>query len=70
MTVEDQIAVIYAVSNGYFNKFAVKEIADAEKTFLEFMNRSKRPLLDKLAKGEWDENVENDLKDACTEFVK
>lgn len=70
MTVEDQIAVIYAVSNGYFNKFSVKEIADAEKKFLEFMNRSKRALLDKLAKGDWEDSVESELKDACNEFNK
>jgi len=70
MTVEDQIAVIYAVSNGYFNKFAVKEIAGVEKKFLEFMNKTKRPLLDKLAKGEWDEKIEGELKEACVEYVK
>ena len=58
------------MSNGYFNKFAVKEIADAEKKFLEFMNKTKRVLLDKLAKGDWDDAVENELKEACGEFVR
>ncbi|KKQ40593.1 MAG: ATP synthase subunit alpha [Candidatus Magasanikbacteria bacterium GW2011_GWA2_37_8] len=70
MPVENQIAVIYAVSNGYFNKFAVKEIADAEKKFIEFITKTKHSLLDKLAKGDWDETVEGELKEACSEFVK
>ncbi|HBU06512.1 MAG TPA: F0F1 ATP synthase subunit alpha [Candidatus Magasanikbacteria bacterium] len=70
MAVEEQIAVIYAVSNGYFDKFAVKEIADAEKKMIEFMNKSKRALLNKLAKGDWDETVEAELKSACQEFSK
>lgn len=70
MAVEDQVAVIYAVSNEYFNKFGVKEVSEAEKKFIDFMHKTKKTLLDKLAKGEWDENVENELKEACGEFVR
>ncbi|MFZ2189723.1 MAG: F0F1 ATP synthase subunit alpha [Candidatus Magasanikiibacteriota bacterium] len=70
MAVEEQIAVIYAVSNGYFDKFAVKEVAEAEKKMIEFMNKSKRTLLDKLAKGDWDDSVESELKEACNEFSR
>jgi len=70
MAVEDQVAVIYAVSNEYFNKFSVKEIKDTEKKFLEFMHKTKKSLLDKIAKGDWEESTEKELKDACSEFVK
>ena len=70
MPVVNQVAVIYAVSNGYFNKFTVKEVAEQEKKFIDFVNRSKRALLEKLAKGDWDEMVEKELKEACEEFIK
>lgn len=70
MTVEDQIAVIYAVNNGYFDDVEVKNISATEKKFLAFMNKSKRVLLDKLAKGGWDDTVEGELRSACTEFKK
>jgi F-type H+-transporting ATPase subunit alpha len=70
MTVEDQIAVVYAVNNGYFDEVEVKNIRDTEKKFLAFMNKSKRVLLDKLAKGDWDDVVEGELKSACSEFKK
>jgi len=70
MTVEDQIAVIYAVNNGYFDTVDVKDIRETEKKFLAFFNKSKRALLDKLAKGDWDDAVESELKSACSEFKK
>ena len=70
MTVEDQIAVIYAVNNGFFDTVDVKDIRETEKKFLAFMNKSKRVLLDKLAKGDWDDAVESELKSACSEFKK
>jgi len=70
MAVEDQVVVIYAVSNEYFNKYSVKEVREVEKKFLEFMHKTKKSLLDKIAKGEWDDDVEKDLKEACSEFNK
>ncbi len=70
MAVEDQVAVIYAVSNEYFNKFTVKEVREVEKKFLEFLHKTKVSLLDKIAKGTWDDEVEKELKEACGEFVK
>ncbi len=70
MSVEDQVAIIYAVSNEYFNKFEVNAIKEAEKQFLDFMHKNKKVLLDKIAKGEWDEVIESELKSACEEFIK
>jgi hypothetical protein len=34
------------------------------------MNKSKSTLLEKIAKGEWDENIEKELKSAIEEFKK
>ena len=62
MTVEDQIAVIYAVNNGFFDTVDVKDIRETEKKFLAFMNKSKRVLLDKLLAGSWDDNIEKELR--------
>ena len=68
--VEDQVAVIYAVNNGYMDHVEVKNIPAAEKKMIEFMNKARRGLLDRIAKGEWDEKIEKDLKEACEEFKK
>jgi F-type H+-transporting ATPase subunit alpha len=70
MAVEEQIAVIFAVNNGFFDDVKVSDIRDAEKNFLAFMTKSKRALLDKLLSGAWDESIEGELKEACTEYKK
>ena len=70
VAVEDQVAVIYAVNNGYFDTIAVKDIPATEKKFAGFMRKAKRPLLDKISAGEWDEKIEAELKSACEEFKK
>ncbi len=68
MDVADQIAVIYAVNSGMFDEVEVKDVRETEKKFVEFMNKTKRVLLDDIAKGEWTEEIEADLKSACSEF--
>ncbi len=70
MPVENQVAVIYAVNNGYFDQIPVKQTAAAEKRMVEFITKFKKPLLDKIAKGGWDEAIEAELKEACEEFKK
>ncbi|MFA6427369.1 MAG: F0F1 ATP synthase subunit alpha [Candidatus Magasanikbacteria bacterium] len=70
MPVEEQIIAIYAVTNGYFDQVAVKDVRVTEDKFLDFVRKSKKVLLEKLAKGEWDEKVEGEMKDACAEFKK
>lgn len=70
MAVEHQVAVIYAVNNGFFDDVEVEKICDMEKKLVEFMENTKRPILDRVAKGEWSADVEKVLKDAYSEFKK
>ncbi|MEK7680610.1 MAG: F0F1 ATP synthase subunit alpha [Patescibacteria group bacterium] len=70
VAVEDQVAVIYAANNGFFDSVAVKDIPVAEKKFADFMRKGKRQLLNKISAGEWDEKIEAELKSACEEFKK
>lgn len=70
VAVEDQVAAIFVANNGFFDDVAVKDISAAEKKFADFMRKAKRPLLDKIAVGEWDEKIEAELKSACEEFKK
>lgn len=70
MPVANQVAIIYAVSNGYATDVPVKEVRVWEIKFHEFMNKVKAPLMDKITKGEWDKEVETELKSAIEEFKK
>ncbi|MFA6548050.1 MAG: F0F1 ATP synthase subunit alpha [Candidatus Magasanikbacteria bacterium] len=68
MPVANQVAVIYAVSNGYANHVAPKEIAAWEIKFHEFLNKSKTALLEKIGANNWDADIEKGLKEAIEEF--
>ncbi|PLX26937.1 F0F1 ATP synthase subunit alpha [Candidatus Parcubacteria bacterium] len=70
MSVEDQVVVIFAVNNGVFDEVEVKDVAETEKKLVEFMNKTKRAMLDKIKAGEWTDEIEADLKSACDEFKK
>lgn len=70
MAVEHQTAIIYAVTNGMANDIAVKDMGAWEDKFHAFLKKSKKPLMDKLAKGSWDEAIEKDLKEAVEEYKK
>lgn len=68
--VANQVAVIYAVSNGYANEIAVADMQKWEAKLHDYLNKSRMNLLDKIAQGAWDEKIEGELKNACEEFVK
>lgn len=70
MPVAEQVLSIYAVNNGFFDDVKAEDVPATEAKLLNFARKSKKVLLGKIAKGEWDEKIENDLKSACEEFKK
>ncbi len=68
--IEEEVSSIYAVNNGYFDNVEVKNIRETEEKFLGFMNSAKRKVMDMIAKNEWNEEVETELKNACEDFQK
>ena len=66
--VSKQVASIYAVNEGFLDELETTEIASWEVNFYGFLDRSKKDLLTKLA-GDWDEKIENELKEAIKEFM-
>ena len=69
LSASHQIAIIYAVNNGYFDTIGVDKIKDWQGKFFNFFDMSKRKLLDKLIK-DWNQEIEKELKQAIEEFVK
>ena len=70
MSVEHQTAVIFAVSNGCANEVAVKDIRVWEDSLHVFLGKFKKPLLDKISAGSWDDAIEKELKETMDEFKK
>ncbi len=70
MPVAHQVAIIYAVSNGFTNEVEVTKMKEWEDKFHAFLDKTKPALIEKMGKGEWDEKIEGELKAAISEFKK
>ncbi len=65
-----QVAIIYAVVNGYLKDVEVSDIQDYEKRFYTYLTESCRPVIDYIREeGVMDQKTENDLKDAIARFT-
>lgn len=69
LRVENQIAVIFAASNGFLDKISEKDVVRYEREFTDFMNTKYKSILTKIKE---DKQVKDDtkasLKAALTEF--
>ena len=70
LSVEKQVAIIYAMNNGFFDDVDEATVSEKETAFHAFMEKSKSALLEKIAGGAWGDEVEAELKAACEEFKK
>ena len=70
MPVANQVAILYAVSNDFANEVEVEKMQEWENKFHEYFNKTKQSLLEKIANGEWDDEIEKELKETCADFVK
>lgn len=69
LEIEKQVAVVYAVNNGYLDDVEVKSVGGWENKFYGFLESVKPDLLAALRK-DWNEAVEANLKGAIEEFKK
>jgi len=68
---ENQVLVLYAALNGYFDKFQPENIQDIEVKFLEYVKNLQGDLLDLLKeKREITEEVENKMKEVINKFLQ
>jgi F-type H+/Na+-transporting ATPase subunit alpha len=65
--VENQVAIIFAGTQGYLDAVPVDKVGEFEKQFIEYMNNSKRTLLDEIKNTGKLDSVDA-FKDACKEF--
>lgn len=71
MPVENQVAIIYAATNGYLDNVPVEKVRDFEAKFHQFMNIQKKDVLKAIVeKKELTEDIEAKLKSAIEDFKK
>ena len=71
LAVEQQVAILYAVTNGYLDDVLVDSVRDFEANFHKFLGVQKKDLIKSIgAKKELTEEIEAQLKSAIEEFKK
>jgi F-type H+-transporting ATPase subunit alpha len=69
ISVENQVAILYALTKGFIDEVAVEDVTKWEAEFSKFMNASHREVLDEIKEsGAVDEKLEEKLKKAISEF--
>ncbi|MDO9579004.1 MAG: F0F1 ATP synthase subunit alpha [Bacteroidales bacterium] len=66
--VEEEVAAIYAVNNGFFDTVEIKDVQETEGKLMSFLNTAKHIVMEKIANNEWNEEIETGLKEACEDF--
>ena len=70
MSIEKQVAIIYAGLNGYLDKISLDKIIQFETDFLENLSVNHQTILDEIKNsGKLDEDNENNLKQALEAFI-
>ncbi len=69
VAMEKQVAILYAVNNGYLNDVSVERVSEFETKFYDFMDTSGKDVLSAIATTkELSEDIEANLKRAIEQF--
>ena len=70
LPVANQIAIIYAATNGYLDDVPLNQVKEFEKLFIRFLRQQHAGLLAEFSAGHWDKQLEEELKDIIQAFIK
>ncbi len=63
-----QIAIVYAVINGYLNDVEPKDVAAYEEKLFDYLHDRHGQLLDRIEAGSWEDSDIEEMKKALTDF--
>ena len=63
-----QVAIVYAVINGYLNEVAPKDVAAYEEKLYEYLHSRYGSLLERIGQGKWDDEEIEEMKQALAGF--
>ncbi len=65
-----QVAIVYAVINGYLNDIEVKQVKEYEQKLYELLENKYASFLERIESGSWDDNDIEELKKALSELKR
>ncbi len=70
MPVEEQVVVIYAATNGFVDRVSVDRVPEYHEALIARMRAEHADVLEKIANGEWSDDIVETIHDAVEEFTK
>ncbi len=67
--VEDEVAAIYSGTGGYLDRIKPDRIREFHENMLSRLHSEESDLMDKIADGEWEDDIEEKLGDAIAEAI-
>jgi F-type H+-transporting ATPase subunit alpha len=67
--IEDQVASIYSGTGGYLDRIKVERVHEFLGFLLSRVHSEYQELMDKIAAGEWDDSIEEQLGKATSEAI-
>jgi F-type H+-transporting ATPase subunit alpha len=69
MAVADQVAVLYAATNGYLDRVSVDRVAEFHRELVDRLHSSASSTLETIAGGDWSDETQKALDEAIDEFA-
>ncbi|ACE05517.1 ATP synthase F1, alpha subunit [Candidatus Amoebophilus asiaticus 5a2] len=57
LTLEEQVCILYASTNGYLDKISLSQVTEFEKSYLSLLKSQHKGVLAKIAAGEWSDGI-------------
>jgi F-type H+-transporting ATPase subunit alpha len=69
MAVEDQVAVVYAATNGFLDRIAADRVAEFHEGLVERLHADAKDTLEKMREGEWSDDIQEALRNSIEQFA-
>jgi F-type H+-transporting ATPase subunit alpha len=69
VAVEDQVASIYSGTGGYLDRIKIERVPEFLDNLLARLHSENQDLMDKIADGNWDDSIEEELGKAVAEAI-
>jgi F-type H+/Na+-transporting ATPase subunit alpha len=69
LAVEDQVAVLYAATNGYLDRINPDRVPEFNRELVERLHSSASDTLETIAGGDWSDETQKKLDQAISEFA-
>ena len=69
MAVEDQVAVVYAATNGFVDRINADRVPEFNEALVERLHADAAETLEKIGEGDWSDEIQESLRSSIEQFV-